>query len=131
MRRSVFKSKIHRATVTHADLDYEGSISVDEDLMEAAGIWQYEQVHVWNITRGTRLLTYAIKGERGSGVICLNGAAAHQNKPGDLVILATFAEMDESEARVHRPTVVLVDAKNRIVTGDATEIPGPRRRVLA
>ncbi len=131
MRRSLFKSKIHRATVTHADLDYEGSISIDEDLMEAAGIWQYEQVHVWNITRGTRLLTYAIKGERGSGVICINGAAAHQNKPGDLVILATFAEMDESEARVHRPTVVLVDAKNRIVTGDATEIPGPRRRVLA
>lgn len=131
MRRSLFKSKIHRATVTHADLDYEGSISIDEDLMEAAGIWQYEQVHVWNITRGTRLVTYAIKGERGSGVICLNGAAAHQNKPGDLVILATFAEMDESEARVHRPKVVLVDAKNRIVTGDATEIPGPRRRVLA
>lgn len=131
MRRSFFKSKIHRATVTHADLDYEGSISIDEDLMEAAGIWQYEQVHVWNITRGTRLVTYAIKGERGSGVICVNGAAAHQNKPGDLVILATFAEMDESEARAHRPKVVLVDAKNRIVTGDATEIPGPRRRVLA
>lgn len=131
MRRSFFKSKIHRATVTHADLDYEGSISIDEDLMEAAGIWQYEQVHVWNITRGSRLVTYAIKGERGSGVICVNGAAAHQNKPGDLVILATFAEMDESEARAHRPKVVLVDAKNRIVTGDATEIPGPRRRVLA
>ena len=131
MRRSFFKSKIHRATVTHADLDYEGSIGIDEDLMEAAGIWQYEQVHVWNLTRGTRLLTYAIKGERGSGVVCVNGAAAHQNKPGDLVILATFAEMDESEARAHRPKVVLVDAKNRIVSGDATEIPGPRRRVLA
>ncbi len=131
MRRSLFKSKIHRATVTHADLDYEGSISIDEDLMDAAGIWQYEQVHVWNITRGTRLVTYAIKGERGSGVVCVNGAAAHQNKPGDLVILATFAEMDESEARAHRPKVVLVDAKNRIVSGDGTEIPGPRRRVLA
>lgn len=131
MRRSFFKSKIHRATVTHADLDYEGSISIDEDLMEAAGIWQYEQVHVWNITRGTRLVTYAIGGERGSGVVCINGAAAHQNKPGDLVILATFAEMDESEARAHHPKVVLVDAKNRIVSGDATEIPGPRRRVLA
>ena len=131
MRRSLFKSKIHRATVTHADLDYEGSISIDEDLMEAAGIWQYEQVHVWNITRGARLVTYAIKGERGSGVICINGAAAHQNRPGDLVILATFAEMDESEARAHRPKVVLVDAKNRIVTDDAAEIPGPGRRVLA
>lgn len=131
MRRSFFKSKIHRATVTHADLDYEGSISIDEELMEAAGIWQYEQIHVWNITRGTRLTTYAIKGERGSGVICVNGAAAHQNEPGDVVILATFAEMDESEARAHRPKVVLVDAQNRIVSGDATEIPGPRRRVLA
>lgn len=131
MRRSFFKSKIHRATVTHADLDYEGSIGIDEDLMEAAGIWQYEQIHVWNITRGTRLTTYAIKGERGSGVICVNGAAAHQNEPGDVVILATFAEMDESEARAHRPKVVLVDAQNRIVSGDATEIPGPRRRVLA
>ncbi len=131
MRRSFFKSKIHRATVTHADLDYEGSISIDEELMEAAGIWQYEQIHVWNITRGTRLTTYAIEGERGSGVICVNGAAAHQNEPGDVVILATFAEMDESEARAHRPKVVLVDAQNRIVSGDATEIPGPRRRVLA
>ena len=131
MRRSFFKSKIHRATVTHADLDYEGSISIDEDLMDAAGIWQYEQVHVWNITRGTRLVTYAIRGERGSGVICVNGAAAHQNKPGDLVILATFAEMDEPEARAHHPKVVLVDAKNRIVSVDSAEIPGPRRRVLA
>lgn len=131
MRRSFFKSKIHRATVTHADLDYEGSVSIDEALMDAAGIWDYEQVHIWNITRGTRITTYAIRGERNSGVICINGAAAHQNKPGDMVILATFAEMDESEARAHQPKVVLVDAKNRIVTGDATEVPGPRRRVLA
>jgi aspartate 1-decarboxylase len=131
MRRSFFKSKIHRATVTHADLDYEGSVSIDEALMDAAGIWDYEQVHIWNITRGTRITTYAIRGERNSGVICINGAAAHQNKPGDMVILATFAEMDESEARAHEPKVVLVDAKNRIVTGDATEVPGPRRRVLA
>jgi aspartate 1-decarboxylase len=131
MRRSFFKSKIHRATVTHADLDYEGSVSIDETLMEAAGIWDYEQVHIWNITRGTRIVTYAIRGERDSGVICINGAAAHQNQPGDMVILATFAEMDESEARAHVPKVVLVDAKNRIVTEGATEIPGPRRRVLA
>ena len=99
MRRTFFKSKIHRATVTHADLDYEGSVTIDEDLLDAAGIWEYEAVHVWNITRGTRLQTYAIKGERGSGVICINGAAAHLNKPGDMVILATFAEMDEAEAR--------------------------------
>ncbi|HET6922759.1 MAG TPA: aspartate 1-decarboxylase [Anaeromyxobacteraceae bacterium] len=131
MRRSFFKSKIHRATVTHADLDYEGSVSIDEDLMDAAGIWQYEQVHVWNLTRGTRLSTYAIQGERGSGVVSINGAAAHLNEPGDLVILATFAEMEESEARAHRPKVVLVDGRNRIVARDVAEVPGPGRRVMA
>ncbi len=131
MRRSFFKSKIHRATVTHADLDYEGSVSIDEDLMDAAGIWPYEQVHVWNLTRGTRLSTYAIQGERGSGVISINGAAAHLNRPGDLVILATFAEMEESEARAHQPKVVRVDGRNRIVARDVAEVPGPGRRVTA
>ncbi len=131
MRRTFFKSKIHRATVTHADLDYEGSVTIDEDLMDAAGFWEYEAVHVWNITRGTRLQTYAIKGERGSGIICINGAAAHLNRPGDMVILATFAEMDESEARTHVPQVVLVDAKNRMVAKDVAEIAGPARRVVA
>ncbi len=131
MRRTFFKSKIHRATVTHADLDYEGSVSIDEDLMDAAGIWEYEAVHIWNITRGTRLQTYAIKGQRGSGVVCINGAAAHLNKPGDLVILATFAELEESEARTHAPVVVLVDRSNRIVAKDAIEVAGPGRRVMA
>jgi aspartate 1-decarboxylase len=131
MRRTFFSSKIHRATVTHADLDYEGSVSIDEDLLDAAGILEYEAVHIWNITRGTRLQTYAIKGERGSGVICINGAAAHLNKPGDLVILATFAELEEAEARAHVPRVVLVDRSNRIVAKDAVEVPGPARRVTA
>jgi aspartate 1-decarboxylase len=131
MRRTFFKSKIHRATVTHADLDYEGSVTIDEDLMDAAGIWDYEAVHIWNITRGTRLQTYAIKGQRGSGVICINGAAAHLNRPGDMVILATFAELDESEARQHEPKVVLVDRENRIVAKDAVEVAGPQRRVVA
>jgi aspartate 1-decarboxylase len=131
MRRTIFKSKIHRATVTHADLHYEGSVTIDEDLMSAAGIWEYEAVHIWNITRGTRLQTYAVKGESGSGVICINGAAAHLNKPGDMVILATFAEMDEAEARAHEPKVVLVDGANRPVVGDAVEVPGPARRVTA
>ncbi len=131
MRRTIFTSKIHRATVTHADLDYEGSVTIDEDLLEAAGILEYEAVHVWNITRGTRLQTYAIRGERGSGVICINGAAAHLNKPGDLVILATFAEMEDAEARTHAPKVVLVDAKNRIVAKDVAEIAGPKRRISA
>jgi aspartate 1-decarboxylase len=129
MRRTLFKSKIHRATVTHADLDYEGSISIDEDLLDAAGILEYEAVHVWNITRGTRLQTYAIRGARGSGTVCINGAAAHLNRPGDLVILATFAELEESEARSFEPTVVLVDENNRIVEKDAVEVAGPARRV--
>jgi aspartate 1-decarboxylase len=131
MRRTFFKSKIHRATVTQADLDYEGSVTIDEDLMDAAGIWNYEAVHIWNITRGTRLQTYAIKGQRGSGVICINGAAAHLMKPDDLVIIATFAELEESEARAFVPKVVLVDRQNKIVVKDAVEIAGPDRRVLA
>jgi aspartate 1-decarboxylase len=127
MRRTLFKSKIHRATVTHADLEYEGSVTIDEDLLEAAGIWEYEAIHVWNITRGTRLQTYAIKGQRGSGVVCINGAAAHLNEPGDRVILATFADMDESEARTWKPQVVLVDEHNRILDGNAVEVAGPLR----
>jgi aspartate 1-decarboxylase len=131
MRRTFFKSKIHRATVTHADLDYEGSVTLDEDLMDAASISEYEAIHVWNITRGSRLQTYAIRGQRGSGVVCINGAAAHLNQPGDLVILATFAEMDEAEARAHRPSVVMVDARNRIVSRDVAEVAGPARRALA
>jgi aspartate 1-decarboxylase len=131
MRRTFFKSKIHRATVTHADLEYEGSVTIDEDLMDAAGIWDYEAIHIWNITRGTRLQTYAIKGQRGSGIICINGAAAHLNKPGDMVILATFAELEESEARAHKPTTVLVDRQNRIVARQVVEVAGPQRRVLA
>jgi len=125
MRRRMFRAKIHRATITHADLHYEGSVTIDETLLEASGILPYEEVHVWNVTRGTRLVTYALAGPRGSGVICINGAAAHLNGPGELVILATFGEMDEAEARAHVPTVVRVDAKNRIV-GTEAERPGPQ-----
>jgi aspartate 1-decarboxylase len=128
VRRQLFKSKIHRATVTQADLDYEGSLTIDANLLEAADILQHELVHVWNVTRGTRLETYAMRGEPGSGVICINGAAAHLMKPGDLVIIATFAHMDEAEARAHKPKVVLVDEKNRIKQAGVTEIPGPHRR---
>jgi aspartate 1-decarboxylase len=127
MRRVMFKSKIHRATVTQADLDYEGSVTIDANLLEAADILPNEQVHVWNVTRGTRLETYAMRGEAGSGVICINGAAAHLMKPGDLVIIATFADFDEAEARSHRPKVVLVDPANRI-KASVDEIPGPKRR---
>ena len=131
MRLSVFKSKIHRATVTQADLDYEGSVTIDEGLMEAADILDHEAVHIWNVTRGTRLQTYALRGPRGSGIICINGAAAHLMKPRDMVIIATFAEMDAAEARGHAPTVVLVDRENRIVARDVAEIAGPARRAEA
>jgi aspartate 1-decarboxylase len=128
MRHAMFKSKIHRATVTHADLHYEGSVTIDADLMRAARILPYEEVRIWNVTRGTRLETYALEGAAGSGVVCINGAAAHQNQPGDLVILATFAQMDPIEARQHRPTVVLVDRANRVVDPSAVEVAGPARR---
>jgi len=128
MRLNVFKSKIHRARVTQADLDYEGSVTIDEALMEAAEIADYEAVHIWNVTRGTRLQTYALRGPRGSGVICINGAAAHLMKPGEMVIIATFAEMEPAEARGHVPAVVLVDRENRLVARDVAEIAGPRRR---
>ena len=125
MKLQMFKSKIHRATVTHADLNYEGSVTVDSDLLDAAEILPNEAVHIWNVTRGTRLMTYALAGPRGSGAICVNGAAAHLTKPGDLVILATFAEMSPDEARAWKPRVVRVDARNRIVPNDAPELPGP------
>jgi aspartate 1-decarboxylase len=115
MLRSMFKSKIHRATVTAADLHYEGSLTVDIDLLEAADILPFEEVHVWDVTRGTRLTTYALAGARGSGTVCVNGAGAHLVHPGDLVIIATFTQMDSTAARKYHPTVVFVDAANRIV----------------
>jgi aspartate 1-decarboxylase len=114
MMRFMFKSKIHRTTVTATDKDYEGSITVDASLLEAADILPYEQVHVWDITRGTRILTYALAGEPGSGVVCVNGAGAHLVNPGDLVIIATFTELEDAAAKIHRPKIVLVDEKNRI-----------------
>ena len=113
MRRLMMKSKIHRATVTDANLDYEGSLTIDADLMDAADILANEQIHVWDVTNGTRLVTYALPGARGSGEVCVNGAGAHLIKPGDLVIIATYAQMKDKEAREYEPTVILVDAHNR------------------
>ncbi len=129
-RLHLFKAKIHRATVTHADLDYEGSVTISGELMDAAGILEHEQVHIWNVTQGTRLVTYALRGDDHSGIICINGAAAHLNQPGDKVILATFAEVDAAEAKAWKPTVVFVDDANRAV-GEGAEIAGPQRRVSA
>jgi aspartate 1-decarboxylase len=121
----MFKSKIHRVTVTHANPDYEGSVSIDRDLMDLADVIENEAVEVWNITRGTRLTTYALSAPGGSGIICLNGAAARLNEPGDLVILATFTELEDVEARQHVPRVVRVDSKNRPLVDSQPEKPGP------
>jgi aspartate 1-decarboxylase len=126
-RIHLFKAKIHRATVTHADVDYEGSVTISGELLDAAGILEHEQVHVWNVTRGTRLVTYAFRGAPDSGVICINGAAAHLAGPGDKVIIATFAEVDVADAAGWRPTAVFVDDANRIKATGA-EIGGPQRR---
>ncbi len=112
MQRIMLKSKIHRATVTGADLHYEGSVTIDRDLMDAADIISYEKVAVWNVTNGSRLETYAIEGERGSGVICLNGAAARLVAPKDLVIIASFVTMENAEALLYEPKLVFVDEKN-------------------
>lgn len=126
--RRMFRSKIHRATVTDADLEYEGSVTVDTDLLDAAGIAEYEAVHIWNVTRGTRLETYALKGARGTGVCCVNGAAAHLVRKGDRVIIATFAHAPDEAVATWEPTVVLVDDLNRIIDPRLKEIAGPARR---
>ncbi|HEX5741733.1 MAG TPA: aspartate 1-decarboxylase [Pilimelia sp.] len=115
MFRTMLKSKIHRATVTQADLHYVGSVTVDEDLMEAADLLPGEQVAIVDVTNGARLETYVIPGARGTGVIGINGAAAHLVHPGDLVILISYAQLDDATARTYRPRVVHVDARNAVV----------------
>ena len=114
--RNMLKSKIHRATVTDANINYEGSITVDTKLMQAADILPYEQVHVLNISNGARFTTYAIEGEAGSGEICLNGAAARLAVKGDLVIILTYTSVHEEETKDYRPKIVLVDKNNAVVT---------------
>jgi aspartate 1-decarboxylase len=109
------KSKIHRATITSADLHYEGSLTVDADLLEAADLAEFEEIQIVNVNNGARFVTYVIPGERGSGVVQLNGAAARLGLPGDLVILIAYGVYDEHEAASHRPRVVFVDERNRIV----------------
>ncbi len=126
MQRTMLKSKIHRATVTQADLHYVGSVTVDEDLMDAADLLEGEQVAVVDITNGARLETYVITGPRGSGIIGINGAAARLVHPGDLVILIAYGIMDDAEARTFKPRVVFVDADNRICgTGNDPSEPLP------
>jgi aspartate 1-decarboxylase len=115
MQRKMLKSKIHRATLTGADLQYEGSITIDRDLMDASDILPYEAVCVWDVNNGSRFETYAIEGEKGSGAVCVNGAAARLVAQGDLVIIASFVNMDNKEALEHEPKLVFVDERNRIL----------------
>jgi len=115
MQRTMMKGKIHRARVTSANLHYEGSITIDRDLMDASGVIEYEQVHVLDIDNGARLTTYAIAGPRGSGVICINGAAAHLVNTGDLVIILTYAAVDDRECHEFLPQIVYVNDCNEIV----------------
>jgi aspartate 1-decarboxylase len=113
MLRMMLKSKIHRATITEANLNYEGSLTIDANLLRLADILPYEMVHVYNINNGERFETYAIEGEAGSGVMCLNGAAARKGHPGDLIIVTTFATYQAAELAQHTPKIVLVDERNR------------------
>ena len=118
MQRTMLKSKLHRVTATHADLHYEGSCAIDEDLLEAANIKEYEQIDIWNVNNGERFTTYAIRAERGSGVISVNGSAARRAAPGDIMIIATFAVYNEVELARHEPDLIYVDSQNRIVRRD-------------
>jgi aspartate 1-decarboxylase len=129
--RQMLRGKIHRATITEADLHYVGSLTVDADLLRAADILPYEQVLVVNLTTGARLETYAIEGEAGSGTMCANGGAAHHFRSGDMVIVIAYQYLEDAAAHAVKPSVVFVDGQNRI-TGTAHEItPGPASAVLA
>jgi aspartate 1-decarboxylase len=123
MLRTMLKAKIHRATVTEADLHYQGSITVDLDLLNAAGILPYEKVAVVDVTNGARLETYTIAGDRGSGTICLNGAAAHLIHKDDTVIIISYCQVDEAEASLVKPTIVFVDEKNRVTSVEHKILP--------
>lgn len=112
----MLKGKIHRATVTEANLDYMGSLTLDEDLMDAAGLKEFEKIQVLNITNGSRLETYIIQGEKGSGKVCINGAAAHLVHKGDLVIIASYCQISDEESKYHQPQIVYVNADNRVLS---------------
>ncbi|MBE2258085.1 MAG: aspartate 1-decarboxylase [Rhodobacteraceae bacterium] len=115
MQRTMLKSKLHRVSTTHAELHYEGSCAIDEDLLDAANIREYEQIDIWNVNNGERFTTYALRAERGSGVISVNGSAARRAAPGDILIIASFAVYNEVELAKYAPQLIYVDSQNRIV----------------
>lgn len=122
MIKTVLNAKLHRVTTTHAELDYEGSCAIDGQLLDVAGIHEYEQIHIYNVNNGERFVTYAIRAEEKSGIISVNGAAAHKARPGDLLIICTFAQIQAEEIGAHHPTLVYVDAAN-CVTAKKSSIP--------
>ena len=115
MQRIMLKAKLHRVHVTHSELDYEGSCAIDDDLLDAADIREYQQIDILNITNGERLTTYAIRAQRGSGIISVNGAAAHKAKPGDIIIIASYAMYNEIELQKYHPLLIYVDERNHII----------------
>lgn len=127
IKRRLLRAKLHRVTVTQADLDYEGSLTIPPDLMQLADIVEYEAISVWNVTNGSRFETYAINGLKNSRDICVNGAAAHHASPGDKLIIACFCEVNEQDIRTHKPKLVFIDDKNDPKVLEK-EIPGPQRR---
>lgn len=112
---NLLKSKLHRGCVTHSELDYDGSCAIDSKLLDAAGILEFEQIQIYNVTNGERFTTYAIKAEPGSGIVSVNGAAAHKARVGDRVIIATYCQMEQAAARVYKPKLIYLDERNRIV----------------
>ncbi|MGE0081762.1 MAG: aspartate 1-decarboxylase [Thiohalomonadaceae bacterium] len=122
MQSMMLKAKLHRARVTHSELEYEGSCAIDGKLLEMSGIREYEQIHIYNVTNGERFVTYAIRAEDGSGVISVNGAAAHKAAPGDIVIIAAFVGLSQQELATYKPTLIYLDEQNRVVRS-ANAIP--------
>ncbi len=122
MLRTVLNAKLHRVTTTHAELDYEGSCAIDSELLEAAGLHEYEQIQIYNINNGERFVTYAIRAEAKTGIISVNGAAAHKARPGDLLIICTYSQINSERIAQHHPTLIYVDAANCIV-GKKNAIP--------
>ena len=131
MRIQILKSKLHRAKITEVHLDYEGSCAIDEELLEAASINEYEMIHIYNLNNGNRFTTYAIKAEKGSGTISLNGAAAYQGNKDDLVIICTYAEIDQNRAKEHKPKLIYFKENSNIINEIKSQIPIQKNNVVS
>ena len=131
MRIQILKSKLHRAKITEVHLDYEGSCAIDEDLLEAASINEYEMIHIYNLNNGNRFTTYAIKAEKGSGTISLNGAAAYQGNKDDLIIICTYAEIDQNRAKEHKPKLIYFKENSNIINEIKSQIPIHKNNVVS